>query len=144
MDINDIIVGLVIGVLATLIGAFIISKTTERKCKKIKLKIDELNFEKEFLNKLKTGNIFLLRSSLRTLCTCLGILFCTIGAIILSYTFELPNFIKYNIKAIGSAFIIACGVILIKHASLILKLEDLPAAIKKIEDNKDKLDKKIK
>ncbi len=143
MNMNEILIGLVIGVLATLIGAFIISKTTERKRKKIKLKIDELNFEKKFLNKLKTGNIFLLRSSLRTLCTCLGILFCTIGAIILSYTIELPNFIKYNIKAIGSAVIIACGMILIKHASLILKLENLPAAIKKIEDKRDKLGSKI-
>jgi len=135
---------ILVGIVSSVIGAVIYAIVTDYRQKKIKQKIEELDYEEKFLERISKGNVELLRSSFSLLFFCLGIFGVTGGVILFSITFNFPDIIKYNALVLGSVTIFASGVIAFSHFLSLIKLKNLPKAKQVIAKKRDKLLNKLK
>lgn len=135
--------GILIGVISTLIGAAIIAGTKKIRHKRIRGKIEDLELEEDFLQRVSKGNINLLRSSFKLIFLVMGVSFFAIGLYFISHLPFLSKSASAILKTHGAALVIAMGVISILHSLRLDKLGNLRESIKKITDKKEKLERKL-
>lgn len=144
MDLSSLTITIITGIISSILGALAYAKITNRQQKKLKQKIEELDYEEKFLEKISKGNIELLRSSFKVLFVTLGMTLVSAGFIMLSMGLNLPNFIQYNILLIGSSAVAAAGFIAFAHAKNLIKLNDIQKSKKQIEEKRQKIREKLK
>lgn len=144
MEDSSIISNVIIGIISSVLGAIAYAIITDHRQKKIKQKIEELDYEEKFLERISKGNIELLRSSFSLLFFCLGLFGVAGGIILISTAFKFPEFIKYNALVLGATSMFAAGLLSFSHYLSLIKLKNLPKAKSKIDQRRKKLSSKLK
>jgi hypothetical protein len=137
-------IGLTVGIIGSLIATFIYLKSGERRQRKIRQKIESLDFEEKFLEKISKGNVGLLRSSFKVLFIYLGISGWSAGVILISYAINAPPFITLYVQIIGTVLLLVAGSLAFAHAKTLVNLDDLINTKRKIEEKRIGLHQKLK
>lgn len=140
---NQLLIGLVIGVIGSYVATILYNKNSLRKKKRIEQKISELDYRESFLEKISKGNVELLRSCFIALFASLVITFFSIAIIILTIAMQLPHVIQYNAMMIGSSAMMVAGAVAFSQARSLIKIKDLKKAKEKIEEKRNKLKGKL-
>lgn len=143
VETSDIIINVAISLSATLVGAALIAKYSVFNKKRIKNKIEELDLEEKYLEKISKGNIHLLRSSFRILFMYLGLFGVSIGVILACIALKPSEFFVYCALMFGSASIFAGGLVAFYHAKTLKQINNLPQALEKIKTQREQLASKL-
>lgn len=144
MELSNLTITIITGVISSVLGAIVYAKYSGRQQRKIQQKIEELDYEEKFLDKISKGNIELLRSSFKVLFIVLGLTFISISVILFSIAIKLPELIQYNLMMIGFGAIGASAILALRQAKSLMQLNDLPKAKKQIDAKRKKLKDKLK
>ncbi len=140
---NDLIIGLTVGVVSSLLASCLYSLARKQRAKSVRNEIEELKNEEEFLDRISKGNVQLLRS-------CFTVLFGTIGIIaLLSGIFILVNSIEF-FESVRKIVQPTCGFLIFiaggssfSYSRSILKLKNLSETKNSLQAKRDSLEKKI-
>ena len=133
METTEVVINIAISLSATLVGAFLISKYSTFKKKRIKSKIEELDLEERYLEKISKGNTHLLRSSFRILFMYLSLFGVSTGVILACIALKPSDFFIYCALMFGSASIFAGGLVAFYHAKTLKQINNLPLAKEAIQ-----------
>ena len=139
----DISITILVGIISSVLGAIVYKKLSERNKKNILKKIEQIDSEEQFLDKISKGNIQLLRANFRVLFLIIGLCSVSTGAILITTALELHQFIKYNALMVGSGIFIAAGIAAIMHANSLTKLNNMGKAKQDFEKKREKLRSKL-
>lgn len=94
MQMSEVLFGVVVGVIGSLIATAIVAAYLKGKHKSIRRKIEELDYEERFIEKISKGNVELIRSGFRVFSITLFLVFGS-GAMVLSTNlFPFPRLIE--------------------------------------------------
>lgn len=134
---------LFIAVATSFIGSLVFFWYLKNREKRIRSKIAELEYEEKFLDKIKKGNVELIRSSFKVLFISLFLTFSTATALFICYFIPAPELVTKVFSFIAiSAWTLAAGLCLSYFRSLI-RLNDLPLAKEKMHRMRTKLEGKL-
>lgn len=134
---------LVISVFTSFLGSLLFFYYLRGRETRIRSKIAELELEEEFLDRIKKGNVELIRSGFKVICMSLFLVFSS-GALM----FWVKLFIKNQIVFLGAQYLatilwfIAAGMCFYYYKTL-SKLKDIKAAKEKLADSRQKLESKL-
>lgn len=111
--------------------------------KRIKTKIAELQFEEEFLDKIKAGNIELIRSGFRTICFSLFLVFSSVALLLVDRFIPWPQVISHNILGFSIAMWAAAAATNLSYFRSLLRLNNVNASKKKLAEKREKLKSKL-
>lgn len=143
MEMNEIALGLLIGIAGSLVAAVILKKYQEKRQQNIQRKIEELDYEEKFIEKISKGNIELIRSGFRVFSLCLFMIFSSGAAVLVTNLFSFPEPLKMLIYllAVGAWAASAGGCLSYFHS--LNSLTDVKAAKEKISNKRQKLSNKL-
>ncbi|UCJ18911.1 hypothetical protein K5Q02_11340 [Pseudomonas sp. MM211] len=94
MQMTEVAFGVVIGVVGSLIATAIIAAYLKGKQKNIRRKIEELDYEEKFIEKISKGNVELIRSGFRVFSLCLFMVFMSGAVVLATNLFPFPQPLK--------------------------------------------------
>ncbi len=143
MDQQVTVFTLAISVATSFIGSFIFFWYIKNRERRIRSKIAELEYEEKFLDRIKKGNIELIRSSFKVLFISLFLTFSTATALFICYFVPAPELVTKAFSLIAiCAWSLAAGVCLSYFRSLV-RLNNLPLTKEKIHRIRTKLEGKL-
>lgn len=143
MGINEMLIGVFIGVLGSYIATALYNMNSSRKKKKIEQQIANLDHEENFLERISKGNIELIRSCFRALFFAIGIAFVSLGGILFSIAVNPPEVFQFYVMVIGSGLLVTAGAVVLSQANALVKLKNLNKAKEVIEEKRKKLKSKL-
>jgi len=128
-----------------LAGAWIFWKYQKRREDRIKTKIQELEYQESFITKIDKGYQNLLRYGLRSLFFALFLFFGGSALIIVLYVLpdNVSQIISPAVLLISAGFFISAALICLDVFNNVSSLSNLKIAIEKLNEKKEKLNKKI-
>lgn len=94
MEISDIALGLILGVAGSLIATAICAKYLKKRQQSIRRKIEELDYEEKFIERISKGNVELIRSGFRVFSLCLSIVIFSGAAVLVTHLSRFQNLLK--------------------------------------------------
>ena len=134
---------LLVAVLVSFIGCYLFELIKRKREALIRSKLKDLAFEEKYLDKLKKGNIALIRESFKTIFLSLSSVFCGMAAFILTLTVNFPEVITFQIRALSLAMLLGPAVICFSHFRSLTSLDDLEKSKSKIREKREKLAAKL-
>lgn len=143
MEISDIALGLILGVTGSLIATAICAKYLKKRQQNIRRKIEELDYEEKFIERISKGNVELIRSGFRVFSLCLFIVISSGAAVLATNLFPFPESIEMiiYIVAIGAWCASAGGCL--SYFQSLRSLNDVKAAKEKISNKRQQLSRKL-
>jgi len=112
--------------------------------KQITAKIDEIEWDKEHLEKISKGNIELIRFGFRVLSFGFGLIAFSISALIFTSLLGNDSFIKQYIIIFAGIFCATAGFISIMFFNQLLSIKDMKTAKERLSKKQEKLREKLK
>lgn len=137
------LLAMVLAVVTSFIGSLFFFWYLRGREKRIKTKIAEIQYEEEFLDKIKSGNIELIRSGFRTISFSLFLVFSSIAALLGDKFLVLPQLLSHNILGFSVAMWGAAAAMNYSFFRSLIRLHDVKAAKKKLSEKKEHLESKL-
>lgn len=143
MDQQVSLLTLIIAVATSFLGSLAFFWYIRGREKRIKAKIAELQYEEEFLDKIKKGNIELIRSSFRAISFSLFLVFSS-GSFLLSIKLiPFPDLLITNIVFFSVAMWAAAAATCLHHFRSLVRLNNVNEAKEKLSEKRRKLQEKL-
>lgn len=133
----------VISIIASFIAGVLVLWYVKYRRKKIGAKIDDLEWDKEHLERISKGNIELIRYGFRVLSFGFGLVALSLSALIFASLLEGGSFIRLNIFAFSGVFCAAAGIISIMFFNQLISLNDIKSAKERLSKKQEKLKEKL-
>lgn len=134
---------LIISVSTSFLGSLFFFWYLRGRENRIRMKIAELDFEEEFIDKIKKGNVELIRSGFRTVTFSLAVAFCAVTILIAKYLLIVPDFVETFLAILAMSLFGISTIICMSYFKSLVKLNDVPKSKRKIEEKRKKYENKL-
>lgn len=140
---NITIETIILPVIISIAGSLIVFYYLGYRARKIRLKIEDLESEEEYLEKLSKGNIKLLRSTFLVLLAALSFFFLALVVVFAGLALEVTGSLKnYTYWTAAWLIFISAG-ICFQQARSIAQLKDLNKSKQALQQKREKLEAKL-
>ena len=143
MQINDVALGLILGIAGSIIATAICATYLKKRQQNIRRKIEELDYEEKFIEKISKGNVELIRSGFRVFSLCLFMVFSSGAAVLATNLFPFPKPLEMLIYffAVGAWAASAGGCL--SYFQSLKSLSNVKEAKEKLSNKRQKLSSKL-
>ena len=143
MDQQFSLLSMIFAVSTSFVGSLVFFWYLRGREKRIKTKIAEIQYEEEFLDKIKAGNIELIRSGFRTICFSLFLVFTSVALLLADKFLPWPQVISHSILGFSIAMWGAAAAINFSYFRSLVRLHDVKESKKKLAEKREKLGSKL-
>lgn len=134
---------LIIAVSTSFVGSLFFFWFLRNRATQIRSRIRDLQLEEEFLDRIKKGNVELIRSGLRFISISLFLAFASGASLIACKVFPIPDYLVQIILSISFAALAAAAALCLSFLKSLLKLKDIRAAKENLYSQRRKLESKL-
>jgi len=134
---------LILSVIASAVGSYVFYFLLAKRKSALRQRLEDLDNEQEFLERISRGNIFLLRQSFKVLFFTLSLFYLIVTMLLIISVFSISNNVSIQIKAILVGFSSISAILCFSFFRSIMKISDLPKEKKKIKSKKEKIQRKL-
>jgi len=137
------VLALAFSVFASFLGGVLFILVAKARAASIRSKIDDIDFEIGFLDRVSKGNIQLLRSAFGVFSYGFFLAFTALAIISVSQVLALPSAAKTVVLVIGGMMLFASGMFFLLFGNSMQRLKKLDASKEKLQEKKKKLEAKL-
>lgn len=143
-DSISVINHIILPVVLSVIGALLFNKLMKWRESKIRKKLEAIESEEAFLERLSKGNIRLLRASFLVILACMFLGFTAVGLVLGVLVFELEGGVAKVFYISALSLVICAALICCQHILSLVRISDLSGTRKKFEQKKAKLESQLR
>jgi len=134
---------LTFSVFASFLGGVLFILVAKARAASIKSKIDDIDFEISFLDRVSKGNVQLLRSAFGVFSYGFFLAFTALAIISVSQVLAIPNAAKTVMLIIGGMMLFGSGMFFLMFGNSMQRLKKLDSSKEKLQQKKKKLEAKL-
>lgn len=144
MDEQTLALNIIVGITTSVIASVLILYYLHFRENQIRKKIEDIESEESFLEKINKGNVKLLRSTFVVILFAMSLGFISISIVMVSNAFGFETHLeKYSYALSAWLLLIAAAICFLQFRSII-RLKDLSKTKKLFQDKKEKLERKLR